>query len=152
MPTRRAIRCPDLIRPLLAAAALTLAAAAPANQQDLPVAPPEMKGQPMAFIGLGALTNCAGFLRAADAERQQRPPGAENPEAVRTPLYGALMAWADGYLTAKNEDDVLHRLAGNSTTITQRGRWLELFCQANPDARFFDAVYKLRDHLVAEGE
>jgi hypothetical protein len=154
---------PDLLAPrsrvatkrkprlLAAAGALALLAAAPADQPDAPAAPPEMKGQPMAFVGVGALTSCAGFLRAAATERDQRPPDTADPNQVRTALYGALMAWADGYLTAKNEDELLHRVTGNTTTLAQRGRWLELFCQANPDATFFAAVFKLREHLVAEG-
>lgn len=163
-PTDYTDRMPDLLAPrsrvttkrlpriLAVAGSLALLAAAPSDQPDAPVAPPEMKGQPMAFIGIGAFTTCAGFLRAAAAERDQRPPGATDPNQVRTALYGALMAWTDGYLTAKNEDELLHRITGNSTTLAQRGRWLELFCQANPDATFFGAVFKLREHLVAEGE
>ena len=141
-----------LPRLLAMAGALALLAAAPADQPDAPVAPPEMKGQPMAFVGIGASTSCAGFLRVAATERDQRPPRAEDPNQFYTPLYGALLAWADGYVTAKNEDELLHRIAGSTTTLAQRGRWLELFCQANPDASFFGAVFKLRQHLVAEGQ
>ena len=123
-------RMPDLLAPrsrvvtkrlpciLAAAGALALLAAAPADQTDAPAAPPEMKGQPMAFIGVGVTTSCTGFLRAAATERDQRPPGAADPNQVRTALYGALMAWTDGYLTAKNEDELLHRVAGNTTTLT----------------------------------
>lgn len=131
---------------------LALLGAAPANQPDAPVAPPPMMGEPMAFVGIGGVNSCASFLRAVAVERQARPPDADKPENFYTTLYGALMAWSDGYLTAKNEDERLHRIAGSSTTLAQRSRWLELFCQANPDAPFFGAVYKLREHLVAEGE
>ena len=153
---------PDLLAPrsrvvtkrlpciLAAAGALALLAAAPADQTDAPAAPPEMKGQPMAFIGVGATTSCTGFLRAAATERDQRPPGAADPNQVRTALYGALMAWTDE-VPDRQEQALLHRVAGNTTTLAQRGRWLELFCQANPDATFFAAVFKLREHLVAEG-
>jgi hypothetical protein len=141
-----------LPRIVAVAGALALLAAAPADQPETPVAPPPMAGQPMAFIGIGNNASCADFLRAATVERGARPPGAEDPNRFYSPLYGALLAWADGYVTAKNEDELLHRVAGSSTSLAQRGRWLELFCQANPNAPFFGAVFKLREHLVAEGE
>ena len=155
---------PDLLAPrpqrvtkrppriLAVAGALALLAAAPADQPEAPVAPPSMVGQPMAFVGIGNNSSCADFLRSAALERQARPPGADDPNRFYTPLYGALLAWADGYVTAKNEDELLHRIAGSNTNLAQRSRWLELFCQANPDAPFFGAVFKLREHLVAEGE
>ncbi len=140
------------VRVGMVAGALALLAAAPADRPEAPVAPPPMAGQPMAFVGIGNNASCAGFLRAATLERQARPPGADDPNRFYSPLYGALLAWADGYVTAKNEDELLHRIAGSNTNLEQRGRWLELFCQANPDAPFFGAVFKLREHLVAEGE
>ena len=134
----------------LAACALLLLGAAP---KDTPatVRPPAMEGERMAFVGVGGATDCAGFLRAVAVERQARPPGAEMEDVFRTTLYGALIGWADGYITAKNELDAVQRSAGGYTKLEQRGRWLELFCQANPQAPFFAAAYKLREHLVAEG-
>ncbi len=131
--------------------ALALLGAAPAATPEAPVGPPAMTGDKMAFVGVGSANDCAAFLRAIATEREARPPGADTPNVFRTTLYGAMIGWVDGYLTAKNEVDGLQRLAGGNTTLEQRGRWLELFCQANPQAGLFAAAYKLREHLVAEG-
>lgn len=122
-----------------------------AAPSDAPVAPPPMQGEPMAFVGIGGVQSCTDFARAAAAERQSRPGGDGNGNSFRTTLFGALMAWADGYVTAKNEDELIHRIAGSSTTLEQRARWLDLFCQAHPEAPFFAAVFRLREHLVADG-
>ncbi len=152
-----------IIRPKVTAIATGLAAAVlaavpvraatdpAAPARDKPVAPPTMDGEPMAFIGIGNAQSCADFLRAVATEREAPAPGPVDPNVFHTTLFGALMAWADGYITAKNEDELLHRVTGSNTTLAQRARWLELFCQANPEATFFAAVYRLRDHLVAEG-
>lgn len=140
-----------LTRLLRACTGLALLGAAPAGDTSAPIAPPPMTGQPMAFVGIGSVNTCAGFLRAVAVERQARTPGSENPEVFHTTLFGALMAWTDGYLTAKNEDVPLNRMAGGDTTLAQRSRWLELFCQANPDSPFYGAVFRLRERLVADG-
>ena len=50
-------------------------------------------------------------------------------------------------LAAEREDRLAGGLGSNHET---RIRWLELFCRANPDARFFGAVYRLREHLLKE--
>jgi hypothetical protein len=100
----------------------------------------------MAYLGINGVT-CATFL-AALREEQSATGG---PDGFHTILFGMLMAWTDGYITAKNETELLHRLAGSTTTLQQRAHWMQLFCQANPNAPFFAAAYRLREHLVAEG-
>ncbi len=145
-PSRR------MARAAAACAALALAGAGSPKEADGPVAPPPMEGDAMTFIGIGSVQDCTGFLRAVAIERQAQPPGgADDPTVFRTTLFGALMGWADGYVTAKNETARLQRLAGSTTSMGQRARWLELFCQANPGASFFAAVYRLREYLEANG-
>lgn len=147
------------IRAACVLAALLLAAAGPSGlglPDEAPVRPPPMEGEPMAMVGIGGSATCRGFLDAYRQERQSRAAGPSNRivngrDTFYTPVYGALMAWAEGYITAKNEDERLHRIVGSSSSMEQRARWLELFCQANADASFYAAVYSLREHLVADG-
>ncbi len=100
----------------------------------------------------GVAAGCVALtLTGAGAPTMDGPAGSAEQDGFMTPLFGALMAWSEGYITAKNEVGRLRRHAGLNTTFMQRGRWLQLFCQANPGATFLAAVYRLREHLVAEG-
>lgn len=138
-------------RGLAGCALLGLMGAGVPSADDGPIGPPPMQGERMAMLGIGSSNTCRSFLAAFETEMQRRPPGAQDVNTYYTPVFGALMSWSDGYVTAKNEVDLIQRDAGLTTTFMQRARWIQLFCQANPDATFFAAVYRLREHLVADG-
>jgi hypothetical protein len=131
-----------------ARAAVSPDAAAPGAQA---VGPPPTDAPPMAFVGLAGAP-CSAYVRAVEAERRARPPGDPGPDTATTREYGAFLSWADGYLTARNQDEEVDRLAGQASSHEQRARWLELFCRANPDARFWAAAYGLREWLIGTGQ
>ena len=95
------------------------------------------KHQPVFIFGEG-LASCGEFLQKAETERKSRPPSATATE-VYDSGYAALVMYADGFLTGANLWDVQNSLIGNSTNTLGRMAWIENYCRAHSQDKFFQA-------------
>jgi len=97
-------------------------------------------------VGIGTRT-CADFEDAYEENKAGLAPGAP-ASTISTPLFGALVSFADGFITGHNMYGRQAPMIGG--TASGRVRWLDNYCRAHPLANFLQASDGLTRELMRD--
>jgi hypothetical protein len=95
--------------------------------------------------------SCQSFVDAAAREKIARSHAHHDEndhDAVLTADYAIYIAWMEGWLSARNFGDPLHRGIGGSFSRADQLKWLYQICSHNNQAAFGDVVEQLRESML----
>lgn len=105
---------------------LALLVVAPVGQQQ----PEPEQAHTITILGVGQI-ECSHFVDEAEKERVVLPASAIPETVVRT-QYGMFIGWSEGFISSFNDTRPGTSVIGKNSSMNQRSRWLENYCQVHP--------------------